>query len=301
MKFKKIVCVDKTKLKDWALEELQKYSEDKVSNYTDYPEDEEEILKRIGDAEVIFVSWHTLIDESIIKKCPQLKYIGMCCSLYDDESANVAVKFARANGIVVKGIRDYGDPGVVEFIISQLVRLLHGLGEHQWKEMPEELTDKKLGIIGLGTTGQLLAECLLPFGLDLYYYSRTRKPDWEEKGVKFLKLEELLQTVEVLSLHLPKNTVVLKEKEFRIFGNGKILINTSLGLPFEEKAFSKWISNSSNFAILDGDGKKELKEQTEQKQNIITAEKSAGWTSETHERLSEKVIEKFRSFISEIN
>ncbi len=54
----------------------------------------------------------------------------MCCSLYDDESSNVAVKFARGQGIVVKGIRDYGDPGVVEFIVSELVRLLHGFGEH---------------------------------------------------------------------------------------------------------------------------------------------------------------------------
>ena len=154
MKFNKIVCVDKTKLRDWALEELQKYSEEKIENYIDYPESEEEVLQRIGDAEVVFVSWHTPIDESIIKKCPSLKYIGMCCRLYDDESDNVAVQFARANGIVVKGIRDYGDPGVVEFIISEMVRLFHGLGEHQWKDMPVELTDKKFGIIGLGTTGQ---------------------------------------------------------------------------------------------------------------------------------------------------
>lgn len=116
MKFNKIVCVDRTKLKDWALEELQKYSEDKIQNYTDYPESREEIIKRIGNAEAIFVSWHTAIDEDIIKNCPSLKYIGMCCSLYDDESANVAVKFARANEVVVKGIRDYGDPGVVEFV-----------------------------------------------------------------------------------------------------------------------------------------------------------------------------------------
>ena len=116
----------------------------------------------------------------------------MACSLYDDASANVAVNFARERGIEVTGIKDYGDPGVAEFIISQLILLLHGFGKNQWREMPHELTGKKIGIIGLGTTGQLLAECLLPFGADLYYFSRTRKPEWEQKGVKYLPLQELL-------------------------------------------------------------------------------------------------------------
>lgn len=298
MKFNKIVCVDKTKLKPWALEELQKYSREKVENYTDYPETKKEVLDRIGDAEAVFVSWHTQLDEDIIKKSPGLKYIGMCCSLYDDESANVAVNFARKRGITVTGIRDYGDPGVVEYIISRLVSLLHGLGKHQWKEMPLELTKRKIGIVGLGVTGQLLAKCLLPFGADLYYFSRTRKKEWEKKGVKYRPLEELLQTVEILSLHLPKNTKILKETEFKQFGNGKILINTSLGLPFDEHAFENWIEDSSNFAIFDGDGKKELKKDTEDFSNVITAQKSAGWSAETHERLSQKVIQNFKDFLS---
>jgi lactate dehydrogenase-like 2-hydroxyacid dehydrogenase len=123
MKFKKIVCIDKTKLKPWAIEELQEHSEEKITNYTDYPKSQEEVIDRIGDAEVVFVSWHTKLDEEVIKQCPNLQYIGMCCSLYDDESANVAVNFARDRGITVTGIRDYGDPGVVEFIISELVRI----------------------------------------------------------------------------------------------------------------------------------------------------------------------------------
>lgn len=299
MKFNKIVCVDKTKLKPWAIEELQKYCEAKIENYTDYPDTDEEVLERIGDAEVVFVSWHTQLHQEIIAKCHNLKYIGMCCSLYDDESANVAVDFAREKGIEVKGIRDYGDPGVIEFIISELVRLLHGFGPNQWKEKPLELTGRKIGIIGLGTTGTLLAKCLLPFGVDLYYYSRSRKKNWEEKGVKFLPLKELLEKVNVVSLHLPKNTKILKAEEFKIFGNGKILINTSLGLPFEEEAFLEWIAEPSNFAIFDGDGKNDLRSKTEDYSNIITADKSAGWSAETHERLSLKVIENFKDFISE--
>ncbi|MGB7843466.1 MAG: NAD(P)-dependent oxidoreductase, partial [Salinimicrobium sp.] len=188
MKFRRIVCVDHTKLQPWALEELQKASEEEIKVYDDYPHSKEEILNRIGDADAVIVSWHTQLDEEIIEKSKNLKYIGMACSLYDDASANVAVQFARSRSIVVTGIKDYGDPGVAEFIISYLIRLLHGFGKNQWQDKPEELTGKKIGIIGLGTTGQLLAECLLPFGVKLYYFSRSRKPQWEEKGLKYLPL-----------------------------------------------------------------------------------------------------------------
>ena len=294
MKFKRLVCVDYTKLETWAIKELQELSEEVVV-YDDEPS-REETLKRIGDADAVLISWKTEISEEIIEQCPNLKYIGMACSLYDDASANVAVTFARSKGITITGIRDYGDPGVAEFIVSELVRLFHGLGKHQWGEMPVELTNRKIGIIGLGVTGQLVAKCLQPFGADLYYYSRTRKKDLENE-IKYLSLEELLKTVDVISLHVPKNTVVLRAQEFDIFGTAKILINTSLGLPFEEAAFSDWIKKDRNFAIFDGDGKKQLSVETEQLPRVINANKSAGWAAETQRRLSEKVLHNIKNFL----
>lgn len=296
MKFNKIVCLDYTKLQDWALEELQQLSKEEIDVYNDTPETTEEIIRRIGDAEAVLVSWQTEISEEIIKQCSSIKYIGMCCSLYDDASANVAVTFARENGITVKGIRDYGDPGVIEFVISEIIQLLHGFGEHQWKEMPLELTNRKIGIIGLGTTGKMLADCLLPFGADLYYFSRSRKKDYEAKGVKYLPLKELLQQSEIVSVHLPKNTRILKKEEFEAFGSGKILINTSLGLPFDESEFENWIKDPASFAIFDSDGKKELNEDLLKLTNVISTDKGAGWSAETEKRLSEKVLENIKSW-----
>ena len=162
--------------------------------------------------------------------------------------------------------------------------------------MPVELTQRKIGIIGLGTTGQMLAECLLPFGAELYYFSRTRKKEWEEKGLKYLTLDKLLDKTEIISLHLPKNTTLLRSREFEIFGQGKILISTSLGLPFEEKAFQKWLKNEGNFGIFDGDAGEALSEKSLVEKNLIFSEKSAGWSKETRQRLSEKVLKNIREF-----
>ncbi|SHF58503.1 hypothetical protein SAMN05444483_101680 [Salegentibacter echinorum] len=296
-KFNKIVCVDYTKMEDWAIDELQNFSKAQVETYDEVAASEVELIERIGDAEVVFVSWKTQIPEKVIKQCPNLKYIGMACSLYDPESSNVAVDYARENGIEVTGIFDYGDPGVIEFVLSELIRLIHGFGEHQWRETATELTDKKIGIIGLGTTGQMLAESLMPLGADLYYYSRTRKENWEKKGITYLPLNELLVTTEIISLHLPKKACLLSADEFELFGNGKILINTSLGGPFEEKAFVNWVQREGNFGIFDGDAGSALSAETKKIKSVIVNKKSAGWSAETQRRLSEKVLDNFKSFM----
>ncbi len=290
MKFNKIVCVDNTKLNDDAIKKLQNYSEQKVEVYSDYPESNNEIIKRLGDAQAVIVSWHTRIGEEIIDQCPNIKYIGMACSLYDDESANVAVKYAREKNIKVTGIRDYGDPGVAEFVISELIQLLSGYKERQWKEMPLELTDAKIGIIGLGVTGKLLADCLMPFGARLFYFSRTRKYDYKKKGVEFLPLKKLLDTCDIISLHLPRNVTILEKEEFQHLGNAKIIINTSLGRPFNEKALTDWLGVDGNFAVFDGDARNELSSETLKLPGVISTSKGAGWSAQTLQRLSAKVV-----------
>ena len=295
-KFKKIVIVDETKMNTSALEELKNYA-DEVEVYHDEPT-EEEVKSRVEDAEAIIVSWRTEISEEIIDTAKNLNYIGMACSLFDNESANIAVNYAKQKNIKVTGIFDYGDPGVIEFVISEVIQLLHGFGKHQWKEQPVELSSRKFGIIGMGTTGKMLAEALEALGVEVYYYSRTRKKEVENKNVHYLKLNELLKTCEIISIHLPKNTEILKEKEFEQLGEEKILINTSLGFPFEENSFNNWLKLSNNYAIFDGDATNSLPSTFKKRSNVNISEKSAGWSQETQERLSLKVLENLKDFLN---
>lgn len=151
MKFRKIVSIDNTGLEPWAKEKLLELAEEVVL-YEDYPTSNSEIISRIEGSDCVLVSWNTPIDREVIESCSSIKYIGMCCSLYDEKSANVDIVAARENGIKVLGIKDYGDEGVIEFILGELIRLFHGFGGFRWQDEPIELTDQKLGIIGLGAT-----------------------------------------------------------------------------------------------------------------------------------------------------
>ncbi len=294
--FDKIVGIDPLGLTAEAEQELRQLAGTCIL-YPDLPK-EEEIAQRIADADCALVSFRSQISAKTIQRCPNLRYIGMCCSLYDEKSANVDLIAARQQGIEVTGVRDYGDNGVVEFIVSELVRLLHGFGQFQWREQPHELWGAKIGIIGMGATGLLTARALRVFGAEICYYSRTRKPAVEAEGFAYLPLEQLLAHVDILSTHLNKNTIVLHDREFERFGDHKILINTGIGPSFDLEAMTAWLSRGDNYYICDPVAMAPGTESLLKFPKVLCANKGSGGSIQTTQRLSAKVLENMRAFLA---
>ena len=164
--FRKLVAIEPVSLIPSAEKELHSYA-DEVVMYPDIPAGDEEIIARIGDADAVLLSYTSRINRAVLEECTDIKYIGMCCSLYSPESANVDIRYANERGITVTGIRDYGDEGVVEYVISELVRCLHGFGQEPWEDMPREITGLKVGVVGLGKSGGMIADALKFFGAEI--------------------------------------------------------------------------------------------------------------------------------------
>ena len=297
--FQKTVVVDNTGMNEWAKRRLGELSEEVVF-YDDFPTDSDEIAERVKDADCLMVSYCTLITRQILEKCPKLKYIGMCCTLYNEKSANVDVAYARERGIVVRGITDYGDGGVIEFAVSALADLLHGFKGHQWKERPNEFYNQKIGIVGMGNTGFKLARVLKLMEADVSYSDLRCCEKAEKLGICRRTLEELLKENDIICTLLPKNTCLLREKEFELFGNGKIIVNTSIGPTFDVEAMKKWLSCENNYYICDGVGIGDTWEQFHECPNVIYTERCAGSSEQCTLRLSEKSIENVEHFLEEI-
>lgn len=295
--FRKIVAIEPVNLIPEAEKKLKDYA-GTVEFYNDIPTGEEEIIRRISDADGVLVSYTSTISKNILEACPNIRYIGMCCSLYSPESANVDIRAAGERKITVSGIRDYGDPGVVEYVISELVRYLHGFGGKQWQEQPVELTGLKVGIVGLGTTGQIIADGLMALGADLYYYSRTRKPEQEARNLSYFPLTELLEKVDVICCCLNKNVILFHEEEFRRFGNHKIMFNTSIGPAHDLDALAGWLEAGNNEFFCDtagalGDPSGKLLKHP----HINCMYASSGQTRQAFARLSEKVLNNIETFL----
>ena len=299
MKFNKITIIDDCGLTSPILEKLATSSKEPITIFNDSPKTDNEIIGRISNSDCVLVSWHTKINADILQVSKSLKYIGMCCSLYDEKSANVDIEAARNLGIEVKGVRDYGDEGTVEFIFAQLIYLFKGLGKHKWHDEATELKDKSIGVIGFGALGQMVARTAIHFGMQVFYFNRTRKNELENENITYLSLEDLLATCDVITTHLPKNTKLLTEKEFRIKKANSILVNTSLGPTFEKKAFIDWLSkDKTSFAIFDAGGAGDFGDEFRQFDNVILSEQYAGFTVEAKHRLSEKILENLMMFLA---
>lgn len=296
--FNKLVAIEPINLTSFALEKLKEFANEVVL-FNDIPKNDAEIIRRIGNADAVLLSYTSRIEKSVLDACPNIIYIGMCCSLYSQESANVDILTAQKKNITVYGVRDYGDQGVVEYVISELIRYFHGFGNKQWITQQVEITEMKVGIIGLGATGQLIAKGLQAFGADMYYFSRTRKLEQERNNIKYLPLKELLNTVDVVCTCLNKNEIVFFDEQFNWFGNHKIMFNTSIGPSHDVSALAKWLENGDNEFFCDtvaalGDDNGLLLSNP----HVNCVNKSSGTTKQAIVRLSDKVISNIQTFCS---
>ena len=291
--FKKLVAIEPVGLIPSAEDSLISFAEDVVM-YQDIPEDDEEIAHRIGDADAVLLSYTSQLNKIAMEQCPNLKYIGMCNSLYTPESANVDINYANSRGITVTGIRDYGDEGVVEYIISELVRCLHGFDQEPWDGVAREITGLKAGIVGLGKSGGMIADALHFFGADIGYFARSEKQEAKLKEYRFLPLDELLTECEVICCCLNRNTVLIHKEHFEKMGDRKILFNTGLSPAWDEEPFLKWLEGN-NLCYCDTVGALGG-EHLLSHPKIKCMQVSTGRTRQAFDRLSEKVLNNLSKF-----
>lgn len=296
MKFRKLVAIEPVSLIPAAEKKLYDYAEE-VIMYDDIPSDDDEIASRIGDADAVLLSYTSRLEKPALEKCPDVRYIGMCCSLYSPESANVDILYAQSRGITVTGIRDYGDEGVVEYVVSELVRLFHGFGQDAWEGMPREITGLKVGIVGLGKSGGMIADAMKFFGASVSYFARSAK-DWAtEKGYVFKPLKDVLAESEVIFCCLNKNTVLLHEEEFKALGNRKIIFNTGLSPAWDEQPFLEWLKGD-NLCFCDTIGALGGEHLLDHP-DVRCMKVSTGRTRQAFDRLSEKVLANIEGFIKQ--
>ena len=298
-KFRKIVEVGPIGLQPWAEKKLEDYAIE-IIRFDTLPKDEEDLVTRIGDADAILTRNLPLIPASVLSKCDNLKYVGMCCSLYSKESANVDIDYAEKHGITVYGIRDYGDKGVTEFVVYSLVRILHGYDWPLWREKPKEITGLKIGFVGFGTSGQMTARLLKAMGAEITYYARSVKEECEKEGMHYLPLPSLLEQSEIVITCLNKGVILLHEEEFRHLGNKKIMINTSIGPASDMEALKNWILNDSNIFISDtAGGVGDIYQEVKDKKNVLCPDVSAGMTMEAYDLMSKKVLDNIEKMLTE--
>ena len=168
-----------------------------------------------------------------------------------------------------------------------------------WKDEQLDLTDIKVRILGLGDIGSRIAKTFQLLGSDVYYYSRTRKENEEKNGIKHLELKELLSTVDIISINLNRNVCLIGEENLDIYGDGKIIVNTSIGYCYEIESLKKWLQNKNNYYICDkptvNDDIKEIFDY----ENVIYTDMITGDTKQCYKRATKQIISNIENYLNE--
>jgi D-lactate dehydrogenase len=102
-----------------------------------------------------------------------------------------------------------------------------------------DMNGKTVGLIGLGKIGLITAKILLGFGCVVNAYDRIDNPAASAMGVKFISMDELLSTSDIISLHCPLTPDtfhLINDKTLKQTKPGVMIINTSRGGLIDAKA-----------------------------------------------------------------
>ncbi len=103
-----------------------------------------------------------------------------------------------------------------------------------------QVTGKRIGIVGMGRVGQVMAKRARGFDMEVHYYNRSRlAADQEQGAIYHDDLDSLLSVSQFLSLHCPatpETTGFLTSDKIDLMPDGAIIVNTARGALINEAA-----------------------------------------------------------------
>jgi len=247
-----------------GLEILKKYCDIEV-----YPEKfkappKDVIIEHVKDKDALLCLLTDKIDKEVIESAPNLRVISTCSAGFDHIDLETATKrgiyVTNTPGVLTEAVADF-TWALILAIARRMIEADKTVREGRWNVpwSPEYMLGsavhrKILGIVGMGKIGTAVARRSIGFDMKVIYYSRTRKPDIEkELNAKYVSLEELLKTADIVSLHVPltKETYhLIGERELKMMKKTAFLINTARGAVVDEKVLvkalkEKWIAGAA--------------------------------------------------------
>jgi D-3-phosphoglycerate dehydrogenase len=275
-----------------------------------YNEDELMALLYETEAEAL-ITEHDHVTEKVINANAHLHFIGVCRGT----PSNVALAAATHHGIPVFYTPARNAQAVAEMFIANVITFMRKtlpaiswLRGRKWDEgahtsylefKGNELAGKKIGLVGFGAIGQLIAKMVEGYPCGIAYYDPFVDPKafpaWQQ-----LSLEELFETSDIVSIHLPvtaETAGMIDAKYFGLMKADSIFVNTARAVVVNRNDLYQVLSqNKIRGAILDvfdNEPPDELDYKIIDLENVLPTPHIAGATHEVedhHVRILNEVL-----------
>ena len=184
------------------------------------------------------------LNTKVIDELPNLK----CISRVGVGMDSVDISYAESKGIKVLNTPNGPTRAVAELTLGLTMALLRkipfahfDLKNKVWKKQTGNLLfEKKVGILGLGRIGRMVAEMFRALGNEVAGYDLHPNEEWAEANqVEIMGLNDLLSSCDIITIHIPGNkdgSPTIGEEELALLKEDAIVVNVSRGGVIEEDA-----------------------------------------------------------------
>jgi glycerate dehydrogenase len=210
------------------------------------------VVARAAGAEIILTN-KTVIDADALAQLSALRFIAVLATGHNV----VDIAAARAHGIAVSNVPEYGSSDVAQHTLALLLELCHRVGDHSravgagdwtrapdfsfWLSPPRSLEGQTLGIVGYGRIGRRVAVLGRALGMRILASSRLQRASGGEPPDAFRAIPDLFAEADVISLHCPltdDNAAFVNATLLARLRHGALLINTARGGLIDESALA---------------------------------------------------------------
>ena len=297
---------------------IQKLDELGFINDSNFTSSKKEIEDIIADYHGIIIRSRFKIDKQFIDKATNLEFIARVGAGLE----SIDCEYAKSKNISLISSPEGNANAVGEHSLGMLLSIFNNLNNadneiksgnwNRESNRGHEIEGKTIGIIGYGNMGKSFAKKLQGFDCKVVFYDIL--DNIGDENAKQVTLKELQLTADVLSLHLPwtaETDRLINSNFINSFAKPFWLLNTSRGknvvttdlvgaliskkilgagldvLEYEELSFEKIFNNAKDFP----DAFRYLINA----KNVILTPHIAGWTIESHRKLSQVIVDKINS------
>ena len=211
------------------------------------------LLEAVVDADALLVRSATQVDAEVYAAARSLKVVARAGVGLD----NVDVPAATSAGVMVINAPTSNITSAAELAVALILASMRNIGRAdasvkagRWERKQltgVELLGKTVGVVGFGRIGQLVAERLAPFGVELLaydpYVNHTRAA---ELGARVVELDELMRESDVVTVHMPKTpetTGLIGAEQFALAKPSLHVVNAARGGLIDETALYEALSS----------------------------------------------------------
>jgi D-3-phosphoglycerate dehydrogenase len=216
-------------------------------------------LAAVPEADLLFVMAAT-VPAQIISAAPKLRMIQKLGAGVD----KIDLKMCEQRGIAVARLAGGNAIPVAEHALSLMLATLRRLpavdrrtraGEwlkEETRGINRQITGKRVGLVGFGAIGKALAKVLSGFDIELVYFDPAVPAADAERQFRIasVPLDELLETCDIVSLHLPllpETAGLIGKERIARMKPGAVLINCARGGLVDEEALADALADGRLF------------------------------------------------------